>query len=390
MSEFRMPSLGADMEAGTLVEWLKKPGDAVRRGDIIAVVETQKGAIEIEVFETGVVSEILVQPGTKVPVGQPLAQISAPSEAVKPPPAAVAPARPPIAEGPRAPAPPLPPSAPTVAGEARRRVSPAARKLAAERGIDLAGLKGSGPGGAVISNDVAAATRKPPAARKPGLDLAEMRKAIGAAMARSKREIPHYYLGTTIDLSRALAFLERTNAGRTPDRRIMIGAVLIKTVALALRRAPTFNGFFQNGSFAPSKAIHVGVAVALRGGGLVAPAIHDTDSLSLDDLMAATRDLVERSRSGRLRGSEMTDPTITLTSLGERGVDSVVGVIFPPQVAIVGFGRPALRPWVVEGRVEPRQVLQASLAADHRVSDGHAGALFLADIDRMLQEPDKL
>ncbi len=385
-----MPSLGADMEAGTLVEWLKKPGDAVHRGDIIAVVETQKGAIEIEVFETGVVSEILVQPGTKVPVGQPLAQISAPGEAVKPPPAAVAPARPPIPEKPRAPAPPLPLSAPTVAGEARRRVSPAARKLAAERGIDLAGLKGSGPGGAVISNDVAAATRKPPVARKPGLDLAEMRKAIGAAMARSKREIPHYYLGTTIDLSRALAFLERTNAGRTPDRRIMIGAVLIKTVALALRRAPTFNGFFQNGSFAPSKAIHVGVAVALRGGGLVAPAIHDTDSLSLDDLMAATRDLVERSRSGRLRGSEMTDPTITLTSLGERGVNSVVGVIFPPQVAIVGFGRPALRPWVVEGRVEPRQVLQASLAADHRVSDGHAGALFLADIDRMLQEPDKL
>jgi len=159
---------------------------------------------------------------------------------------------------------------------------------------------------------------------------------------------------------------------------------------LALRRAPTFNGFFQNGSFAPSKAIHVGVAVALRGGGLVAPAIHDTDALSLDDLMAATRDLVERSRSGRLRGSEMTDPTITLTSLGERGVDSVVGVIFPPQVAIVGFGRPALRPWVAGGRVEPRQILQASLAADHRVSDGHAGALFLADIDRMLQEPDKL
>jgi len=386
-----MPSLGADMEAGTLVEWLKKPGDAVSRGDIIAVVETQKGAIEIEVFENGIVGEILVQPGAKVPVGQPLAQITVAGETGKaPPPVAVAPPRPAILEGPRAPAPPVAPTAPAVTAGARRLASPAARKLAAERGIDLASLSGSGPGGAVISTDIAAVAKRPPATRKPGLDLAEMRKAIGTAMARSKREIPHYYLGTSIDLSRAMAFLERTNADRPPDRRVMIGAVLIKTVALALRRASAFNGFFRDGAFAPSKAIHVGVAIALRGGGLVAPAIHDADGLSLDDLMAATRDLVERSRAGRLRGSEMMDPTITLTSLGDRGVDSVVGVIFPPQVAIVGFGRPALRPWVAGGRVEPRQILQASLAADHRVSDGHAGALFLADIDRMLQEPDKL
>jgi len=384
-----MPSLGADMEAGTLVEWLKKPGEPVKRGEIIAVVETQKGAIEIEVFETGVMGEILVQPGTKVPVGKALARILAPGEAAGAPPAPPAP----VAEAPaQPPKPAIAPAAPLqpLATGARPLASPAARRLASGRGIDLAGLSGSGPGGAIISADVALAGKKPAPPRKPGLDLAEMRKAIGVAMARSKRDIPHYYLGASIDLTRSASFLERTNVGRPPDRRIVVGALLVKAVALALRRAPAFNGFYRDGAFAPSKAIHVGLAVALRGGGLVAPAIHDTDALDLEAVMAATRDLVERSRTGRLRGSEMMDPTITLTALGDRGVDSVTGVIFPPQVAIVGFGRPALRPWVVEGRVEPRQIVQASLAADHRVSDGHAGALFLADIDRLLQEPEKL
>ncbi len=272
----------------------------------------------------------------------------------------------------------------------RPLASPAARRLAAERGIELAGLKGTGPGGAVISADVPAAPARPTAGRKPGLDLAEMRKAIAAAMARSKREIPHYYLATDIDLTPALAWLAKTNAALPPERRVLLGALLVKAAALALRRAPAFNGFFREGGFQASPAIHVGVAVALRGGGLIAPAIHDTDRLSLPELMAAMRDLIERSRIGRLRGSEMTDPTITLTSLGERGVDSVFGVIFPPQVAILGFGRPARRAWVVGDGIEPRQVLTASLAADHRVSDGHAGGLLLTDIDRLLQGPDKL
>ena len=381
MSQFRMPSLGADMEAGTLVEWLKHPGDPVKRGEVIAVVETQKGAIEIEVFETGVLGELLVQPGMTVAVGAPLAVIRTAGE----PPAATA------APTPAAPPATIPkPRAPQGTGIDRLLASPAARRLATERGIGLAGLKGTGPGGAVISADVPAAPTQPTAGRKPGLDLAEMRKAIAAAMARSKREIPHYYLATDSDLTAALAWLARTNAALLPERRLLLGALLVKAAALALRRAPAFNGFFREGAFQASPAIHVGVAVALRGGGLIAPAIHDTDRLSLPEHMATMRDLIERSRIGRLRGSEMTDPTITLTSLGERGVDSVFGVIFPPQVAILGFGRPARRARVVGGGIEPRQVLTASLAADHRVSDGHAGGLLLSDIDRLLQEPDKL
>jgi pyruvate dehydrogenase E2 component (dihydrolipoamide acetyltransferase) len=387
MTDFLMPSLGADMEAGTLVEWLKQPGDPVIRGEAIAVVETQKGAIEIEVFETGTLAELLVQTGETVPVGTPLARILRPGQPAAPP-QAVAASAPPM---PRT-VPPLPAAAlsPAPAARAQRPLaSPAARRAAEARGVDLGGIKGTGPRGAVISSDVPAgpAQREP---RKPGLDLVEMRKAIAAAMSRSKREIPHYYLATDIDLTTVSAWLTQVNATLAPDRRILLSAVLVKAVALALRRAPAFNGFFRDGALRTSPQIHVGMAVALRGGGLIAPAIHDTDALSLPDLMAAMRDLIERTRNGRLRNSELTDPTITVTALGERGIDCVFGVIFPPQVAILGFGRPQLRARVVDDAVQPRQVLTASLAADHRVSDGHAGGLLLANIERLLQEPGKL
>ncbi len=387
-----MPSLGADMEAGTLVEWLKHPGEPVKRGEVIAVVETQKGAIEIEVFETGVMGEVLVQPGATVPVGTVLAMITEPGAAAMPRAGLPVAPQPAFAVPPAALTKPAPVARqqPSLAGAGQILASPAARRLASERGIDLAGLRGSGPGGAIVSADLPPIAPMSAKHRKPGLDLGEMRKAIAAAMTRSKREIPHYYLTTDISLTRALDWLANANTGQPPERRLLLGSLLLKASALALRQAPEFNGFFREGGFEASPAIHVGLAVALRGGGLVAPAIQHTDQLALPELMAAMRDLVERSRVGRLRGSEMTSPTITLTSLGERGIDSVLGVIFPPQVAILGFGRPTTRAWVVAGAIAPCQVLTASLAADHRVSDGHSGALLLGRIDQLLQEPEKL
>lgn len=403
MAEFRMPSLGSDMEAGTLVEWLKKPGDSVSRGDIIAVVETQKGAIEVEVFQDGQVDKLLVEEGTKVPVGTPLAVIdgeSGEAEPAAPRPEAEAAA--PTAEAPQpgtpAAAPPAARQAPPPAGQLR--ASPAARHLAAERGIDLADLTGSGPGGAIVAADVEAAEakakpaaeakrEKPPKARG-GLDLAEMRKAIAAAMAKSKREIPHYYLSQEIDIEAAQAFLERTNALRSPDERLLLSVLLLKATALALKKHTQFNGFHTDQGFEAAEHIHVGAAIAIRGGGLVAPAIHDVDAASLDDIMAGLRDLVSRVRAGRIRSSELSDPTVTVSSLGDRGVDALYGVIYPPQVALVGFGTPNVRPRVVDGEVRARRALTASLAADHRVSDGHRGALFLAEIDRLLQTPEEL
>jgi pyruvate dehydrogenase E2 component (dihydrolipoamide acetyltransferase) len=214
-----------------------------------------------------------------------------------------------------------------------------------------------------------------------------MRQAIAAAMARSKREVPHFYLASTIDLEPALAWLEAENARRPVPDRLLAGALLLKAVALALRDFPELNARWEAGRVAPSPAIHVGTAIALRGGGLVAPALHDTDRRPLDDLMRSVRDVVERARAGSLRSSELSDPTITVTSLGERGVDTVFPVIYPPQVAIVGFGRIGRRPWVVGNAVVPRRVVTAALAADHRVTDGHRAGRFLDALDRLLQEP---
>ncbi|UTP41165.1 2-oxo acid dehydrogenase subunit E2 [Phenylobacterium sp. LH3H17] len=395
MAEFLMPSLGADMEAGTLVEWLVKPGALVKRGDIVAVVETQKGAIEIEVFEEGVVERFLVEPGATVPVGTPLAVIRgeaepAGEEAAPSPAIAAEPAAPePVAPEPVSPA-PEPPPAPSAATPEHVRISPAARRLAAERDVDLAKVSGTGPGGAIQLADIESLAAPTPASRPAPFDFTQMRAAIAAAMSRSKREIPHYYLWETVELRAASAWVAHANAEQPPDKRLLLGALFVKATAVAARAYPEFNGFFEDGSFRQSAAVHVGLAIALRGGGLAAPAIHDTADLDLDTLMARMRDLVGRVRAGRFRSSEVADPTITVSSLGERGVEALFGVIYPPQVAIVGFGKVVERPWVVDGAIGPRPVATVTLAADHRVSDGHRGALFLAEIGRLLQHPEAL
>jgi pyruvate dehydrogenase E2 component (dihydrolipoamide acetyltransferase) len=361
----------------------------VKRGDIIAVVETQKGAIEIEVFDKGVMDRVLVEPGTTVPVGAPLALIrseteapSAGATAISPPKAQPAP--------PAKAAPFAEPPAPSPAGP-RARISPAARKLAAERRLDLSALRGTGPGGAIQLSDVEArAAGHKPAAKAAGFDFSQMRAAIAAAMSRSKREIPHYYLVDTFDLQPAGDWVAGINADRPPEARLLLGALFVKATALAARAYPEFSGRYEGGAFHASPSPHVGVAIAIRGGGLVAPAIHDAAHLPLDELMAGMRDLTARVRAGRFRSSEIADPTITVSSLGDRGVEGLFGVIYPPQVAIVGFGKPAVRPWVMDGVLAPRTLVTATLAADHRVSDGHRGALFLADIGRRLQQPEAL
>ena len=216
-----------------------------------------------------------------------------------------------------------------------------------------------------------------------------MRKAIAAAMARSKREIPHYYLTQTVDLRRALTWLEAANRERPPTERLLAAVLFLKATALALRKVPELNGFWGEDGFRAGAGVHVGWAISLQGGGLIAPAIHDADQKSMAELMVAMRDLVQRARSGGLRSSELSDPTITVTSLGERGAETVIGVIYPPQVAIIGFGRIVERPWAVDGALAIRPV-DAQLAADHRASDGHRGGLLLAEIDRLLQEPEAM
>jgi pyruvate dehydrogenase E2 component (dihydrolipoamide acetyltransferase) len=327
-TDFRMPVLGADMQAGTLVAWRKRPGDAVRRGEIIAEVETEKGVIDVEVFHDGVLDEIVVPVGRKVPVGTVIARFTRAAGA----------------EGGVSPQPP--------------------QRLAVEE--------------------------RPRAAAPAEERLQRMRQTIAAAMTRSKREIPHYYLATTIDLHRATTWLAEVNATRPIDTRLLSGVLFLKATAVALRETPELNAVWEQDRVVLRDTVHVGVAISLRGGGLVILALHDTATRSVDDLMAGLRDLTARARAGRMKSSELADSTITVTSLGDRGVESVYGVIYPPQVAIVGFGKNVERPWVVDGDVRPRPVVTATLAADHRVSDGHRGGLFLEAVGQLLQEPEKL
>jgi pyruvate dehydrogenase E2 component (dihydrolipoamide acetyltransferase) len=374
------------MDEGTIVQWNVAPGSVVKRGDVVAVVETDKGAIDVEIFQDGVVREIVVQPGTKVPVGTVLALL----EGAEAPSAAEASPPPPVGE-PVADAPgPVKPASTA----ARVKISPAARKRASDLGIDAATLQGSGPGGVITLEDVERSHSTPqPTAHAPtagSSSTAGMREAIAAAMSRSKREIPHYYLSTTVDVTPATDWLAAHNASVPVAERLLFAALLVKAIALTCVEMPGFSGFYREGRFEASPAVHVGVAVALRGGGLVAPAIMETAGKSLMALMEDFRALVMRARAGRLRASELAAPTIILTSLGESSVDAVFPIIQPPQVAIVGAGEVVTRPWVVDGMVQPRQVVTLSLGADHRVTDGRLGAQFLARVAQRLADPGSL
>lgn len=440
-----MPSLGADMTEGTVTRWLVKPGDPVRRGDIVVEIETDKADMEVEIFETGTIEQILVPQGERVAVGTPLALVTpAGAAAAVPAPPAPAPTPAPAAGAP-APAPPgarATPTAKVLARElgidlaavpgtgvggvvtradvehaaARRAptpppviaapppprrllVSPRARRIAQERGIDLATVQGTGPGGSITAADLdhlapPAAPPMPPAApaepTPEALKRIQSRKPISALMERANREIPHYYLGIDVDMSRALAWLREENRRRPVTDRILYSALLLKATAVAAHDVPEVNGHYTENGFEPSSTVNLGVAISLRAGGLVAPAILDASNKPLGDLMRDLADLVKRARAGRLRASEMASSTLTVTNLGELGVDFVYGVIYPPQVALVGFGRVVEKPWAEGGMLGARPVITATLAADHRVSDGHRGGVFVATINRLLQEPEHL
>ena len=393
MADFTMPSLGADMETGTVVEWKVRPGDQVRSGDVIAVVETHKGAIDVECFLNGTIED-LVPLGQELPVGAVLARVRGPESAAAQWPPAPTTSLPP-APPPSRPAVTEPPAAPALqVASQRRKVSPAARRQAQALGVDPETLHGTGVDGAVTLADVARGVHAAPQPAYPrprgGFDPGQMRQAIASAMGRSKREIPHYYLRSTISFAAAQSWLTAWNRTREPAERLLPAVLLLKAAARALAQFPQFNGLYVDGQFQPAPSVHLGWAIALRGGGLVAPAIHHAQNLPLPALMDALRDLVQRARAGGLRSSEISDPTVTATSLGDRGADEVLGVIYPPQVAILGFGRIAPRPWVVQDQIVPQTLVSVSLAADHRVSDGHLGGQLLAAIDSALQSPDTL
>lgn len=392
MIDFTMPALGADMDEGTLDQWLVKPGDTVKRGQVVAVVETTKAAVEVECWHDGVVHELLVPVGETVQVGARLATLlgageKAPTARRRKP--SESHAAQPKTTTQQSSAQPRPGPQPT--GH-RRWVSPAARRLASRLGVDVESVAGTGPQGAVTTSDVEHAAAAAPSTPKAGAGArsSAMRMSIAAAMSRSKREIPHYYLCDEIPLDNALQWLSDRNAHRPITERVLPAALYIKAVGLAAQKFNDLNGFWHDDGFTAAAGVHVGVVISLRGGGLVAPAIHDVPDKKLDDLMGELTDLVARARAGTMRSSEMSDPTITLTNLGDQGVDSVFGVIYPPQVALIGMGRPKPRVTVIDGGIRVATTSIATLSADHRASDGHRGAQFLAAVNETLQRPESL
>jgi pyruvate dehydrogenase E2 component (dihydrolipoamide acetyltransferase) len=430
MIEFKLPSLGADMDEGMLVAWLVSPGDTVERGQVVAEVETDKGIIEIECWEDGNVDRLLLEPSsTKLSVGTPIAVLRSPGEAapdecvevdngvervavavdtvVEDEAVAFGAVSPPIrhlahklavdiehlqrlgGEVTRDDVRSAAESGPVTIAvvDERPRATPRARRNALDQGVDLGQITSSRSDGLIVAGDLPTNVEIPTESPDP---RQAMRRAIARSMERSKREIPHYYLGDQIDLDVAIRWLDEVNEDRSLTKRILPAALLLRAVSVALGEIPDLNGHWIDGAFVPSEEIHLGVAVSLRTGGLVAPAILNAGALNLDEIMASLTDLVARARSGGLRSSEMSDATVTVTSLGDRGVDTVFPIIVPPQVAMVGFGRIAQRPVVVDGGVVAHTVVDASLTADHRVTDGHRGGLFLLALERLLQEPESL
>lgn len=487
MAEFRMPSLGADMDEGTVVEWRIAPGDQVRRGDIVAVVDTAKAAIEIESFEDATVLEVLVTPGTRVPVGTVLAQFGPPGSVATPPATPVlAPA------GVAVPVPPVPAAAP--GRVATPRATPPVRHLAAQLGVDLATVIGTGRGGCLTHDDISRAASRQPreqpaaqpldvprlsperpddsspppeplAARAPGpaatrvrvtprarrmaarggldpsdlggsggvvtgadvaaaLDRARpptpagiaaeqpavvgpaaqrtaaertaaqrtgsMRRAIASLMSRSAAEIPHYYVTRTLEISGPLAWLREHNAALPARSRVLPAALFLRATVRAALAVPDLNGHWIEGTLVRANHVDLAVAVATRGGGLVTPTLPGVEALGLDALMERLADLVGRARRGSLRQSEMATGTITVSSLGEGGPDALYGVIFPPQVALVGVGGIVERAWAEHGMLAARPTVTITLAADHRASDGRTAAAFLGAFAAALAEPERL
>ncbi len=403
MSIFKMPSLGADMESGTLMEWKVKEGDRVKKGQVIAEVESNKGVIDVEIFEDGVVDKLLVEPGTTCAVGTPIASIRGENETAETPAAEVQTEKseaPKVEEKKPAKAPEPEKEAPKAQKNAKKeeevsekvsspevRVSPAARKRAKELGVDLEALAASAKG-KIGTAEVEAAAATVEKKKRGGSN--SMRKAIAAAMSRSNAEIPHYYLSTSVNMTPALEWLAEQNEKRSIKERILPAALTIRAVVKALQAVPELNGFWQDDALQMSGTISPGVAIAKREGGLVTPALLNAQEMNLDQTMKAFHDLITRTRSGKLRSSEITQQTIVITNLGDLGVEEVFGVIYPPQVALVGFGRIVDAPWVVGDALAVRKVMRATLAGDHRATDGRTGALFLNKLDALLQNPEEL
>ncbi|WP_354623608.1 dihydrolipoamide acetyltransferase family protein [Psychromonas sp. MME2] len=402
--DLKMPSFGADMAKGTLVEWQVKKGDIIKRGDVIAVIETHKGAIDLDVFEDAIVEELLIKEGQQVTVGTAIATLRTMNDSLETPsrqqhidehsnktePAEKVQINNTLTET----------HQPKAALDSDFILaSPAARALAAQQQLSLSRLAAENSQPLTLTMVKKAITKteeaEPPiqeksAQRKSGFDKNAMRQAISDTVTRSKQQIPHYYLSQRLDISALQSYLQNYNAQISVESRLLLNAPLLCAIARTLKTNPQLNGIYQDQQFIPSDSINLANAINLRGGGLVMPVIRDAQSLSAAAMMQQLKEQVARARTESLRASEMSNGSCTVTSIGDRGAEQMFAVIYPPQVAIIALGAPHQEALVIDDNIQIRSIINATIAADHRVSDGQVGARFLYQLNQLLQQPEQL
>ena len=449
-----MPQMGYDMHEGKVVRWLKKEGEEVTRGEVIAEIETDKATVEYEAYTGGVMAKIVAEEGIAIPVGGLIAVMTAPGEAIpediltdaaialaadSPAPAAtavqalegpisaaVAPAdtkevrASPLARrlakergfdlatitgtgpGGRITEADIPEQGAAVAPAASAssngyiKASPLAKRLARERGIDLATLTGTGPGGRVIEADVpehavpaAAESVAPATLVSENVELSRMRQAIARVTSDSKRDAPHFYVAIDVDMTKAMSFRRDLNDELDAENRVSVNDLIVKASAIAIGRHPKFNSFFRDDHLQMNAAINVGIAIALESG-LIVPGVNGCESKSLVEIAAASRDLVSRANSGTLRNDEYSGTTFSVSNLGAFDIESFTAIIFPPHAAILAVGTVKEQPVVRDGELAIAQIMKATLSTDHRVADGAEAAQFLVEIKKLLQNPISL
>jgi len=392
LHDLKMPSFGADMAKGILLEWLVKEGQQIKRGDLLATIETHKGAMDLDVFEDAIVEKLLLEEGQQVTVGTPIAQLRSLKNAS------------PTEQLAAQTSPPLAPINNTPATDKRHftktqqstsdfvLASPAARQLAAKQQLSLASLSANNNNKIVTLTMVEATLTIPNKKKesKRAFDTDAMRQEISDTVSRSKREIPHYYLSQPLDITALEQYLHAHNANLPVESRILLAAPLLCAIAQTLLKNKQLNGEYREDTFFPGNTVNLANAINLRGGGLLMPVIRDAQKLTPPLLMDVLKQQVSAARTASLRVSELTAATCSVTSIGDRGAQQMFAVIYPPQVAIIALGSAHQQAMVVDGKIQIRSIIEASLAADHRVSDGHIGARFLYQLNQQLQIPEKL
>jgi pyruvate dehydrogenase E2 component (dihydrolipoamide acetyltransferase) len=401
MAQVIMPKMGDGMSEGTILRWLKKEGDSVEVGDIIAEIETDKASVELPAEASGKLANIVAKEGETVPVGAVIAEILGEGEQ----PQVVQPA-----EMPRAATEPAAPVGEALQEESpvqeRVKASPLARRIAQEAGVDLAMIKGTGPGGRIVERDVqqfiaSRQTAPRPSMAEPirptaaivetpagGEPLSRMRRLIAERTTLTKQTVPHFYVTMDIDMTEAMALRERLNAALPEDApKLSVNDFVTKACALALGRYPQVNALYQNERIYPSKEIHIGIAVALPEG-LIVPVLRHCERKTLRQIAAETRQLVEKARAGRLNPDEYTGATFSISNLGMYGVDEFIAIINPPAVAILAVGAVQKQPVALDDdSVAVRPRMKVTISADHRALDGAVAAEFLRELKRILENP---